>query len=62
MEKGNKCYFVQWTEYIGYYTYVYAKNKKEAKELFMQGVIDGIEPDGYCETIDESIIVDEVSP
>ena len=62
MKEENKCYHIQWTERVGYYTHVYAKNKKEAEELFFQGEINSIEPSGYCKMTENPIeIYEEVS-
>ena len=63
MEKGSKRYLIRWTDCVGYYTHIYAKTEEEAKEAFLHGEMDGIEPSGFCEVEYDSIeITEEETP
>lgn len=52
-------YRINWTESVGYYTYVEADSPEKAIEIFHDCGMEGstpqgfIEPDGFCEMQDD---------
>ncbi len=46
---------VSWIDLVGFYTHIEADSKEEAVKKFHDGEIDGIEPDGFCETETDSV-------
>lgn len=42
-------YRINWTERVGYYTYIDADSHEEAMEKWREHEFDSCEPDSFCE-------------
>ena len=40
---------INWTERVGYYTYINANSPEEAKKLFYEDGLEAASPAGFCE-------------
>ena len=58
-------YRINWTERVGYYTYIEAPTPEKALEIFHKEGIEAstppgmIEPDGFCETQDDADVTED---